>query len=228
MTGFFYLPIMKFKLHLIFFISLLFFFNCRGSKNSNNTRNSLSLEAIRPYEKCSDILPIIEYTKGINLLNDLEGLSYSTAYNSIYTPYTIVADSVQKDSIRYLYAKRIKRLVTIAFPKIEITNESTILSKNYQFIVENANNVLINTNAKSSIKNLITNTNISKKQLLIYNSSTINKNKLRITVRFLIFDLKKYKVIYKDVFQYNCDIRDYNSLEKAITYGLLKLKLNSE
>lgn len=208
-------------------IFVLLIFACGTGKN----KKVYSLEEIRPFAKCDSLLPLIDIEDDNYKLKNINNLSYSTTYTSIYTDYKLKSDSTQKERIRYDYENRIHDLVTFAFPNIEITNDSVLLSKNYQSIAKPINKLHLKDNYyESYINYLITETNRSNKQLFIRVYSSHRKEKSNIYITFYVFRIKQKskEILYEDRMRYNCDIRDYDSLEKVISYGLLKIKESFE
>ena len=190
-----------------------------------------SLEEIRPFTRCDSIVPLIDMEDENYVLKNANNLSYSTAYVSIFTDYKIKADSTEKEVIRFDYEKRIHDLVTLAFPNIETTNDSVLLSKNYNSITKPLNKLFLKDNYyQIYINDLVTETNRSNKQLFIriYSSHRLDRSNIYITFYIFRIKQKSKEILYEDRMRYNCDIRDYESLEKVISYGLLKIKESFE
>ena len=139
-----------------------------------------------------------------------------------------IADSLEKDSLRFLYAKKMQNLIKTTFPKIEMTNDSILLRKNYEFIGKNTGSFILNKKYNKSIEKLSTKTQKSKKQLFITVTSFLGKIRFPNRVIIYILDVQKNMPLYIDSYQYDCDIRDYETLEKVISNGFLKLKENFE
>ncbi len=211
-------------------ILLIIISGCSSYEQRLKREKKYSFKNIIPYTKCSDPVKLIDETKGdVFLLKDLNNLSYSTAYTSIDTYHSSISDTIAKDSIRYLYANNINKLVGSVFSNVNMINDSLILKKSNNYIYKNTSN--INRGKEkitASIKNLIQQNKNSTQQLFIEISSFYFNNEFNNSVTIFVFDLSENKLLYLDKLKYICDIRDYNSLEKVLSFGLLKLKENFE
>jgi len=214
---------MKSKLLFYYSFLLLILVNCSGSKNSHTINQSIPLSKVELYRECSDPVEVFDTPDEDNSKINLRSLSYSTTYTAIYTHH-INADSLEKDSIRFAYAKSTRNLVKMAFPKIALTDDAILLRRDYKYIVKNLNNIYFDNTLNKSVENLTTEAYTANMQLFINVSSSLGKNKFPNRVCFYIFNINNNELKYRDCFTYNCDIRDYTALEKVISHGLLKLK----
>lgn len=206
-------------------------FNCSGIKKAVfKKEQSLSMEARIPFMKCNSPVELNDKKDQRNSLKDLDSLSFSIAYTSIDTYHANrVSDSLKKNEIRYFYAHKIKELVGGSFSKISFVNDSVLLNKDYDYINKSVSNIIYNKGkTKPSIDKISLNQRGSNKQLFINIHSFFFKAEFKNYVAFFVFDLKEKQLLYLDRMDYKCDIRDYNSLEKVVLYGLSKLKQNFE
>jgi hypothetical protein len=219
---------MRIKQIQLYLILPFILFGCNGSKSGVTIKRDYSFSTRIPYKKCDDPIKLNE-DLSTNSLKNFDNLSFSAAYTSIDTYHSAVSDTIAKDSIRYLYAKNIKDLVKLSFPNIEMLNDSMILKKDNPFILKNTGNIWYrNRNLNSSITKLIQESYQSNKQLFIEISSYYYQKQFNNRINIFVFNTTENKLLYLNKLNYICDIRDYESLEKAISYGLLKLKENFE
>ncbi|MEZ4797310.1 MAG: hypothetical protein R2785_09075 [Flavobacteriaceae bacterium] len=218
---------MKLNLPFYFLILAVAFSSCGVGHESTKSNREISLQMVEAYKKCEDPVEVLDKPDKPHLLTNLSDLSFSTAYTSIYTHH-IKADSLEKDSIRFLYARNIKSLIKNAFPNIEMTNDSVLLRKNYFYIAKNSNALVLTKRPNKNIEKYKLKAYGSNKQLFININSFLGKMKFPTNVSINVFDTQNNKLLYSDYLQYECDIRDYETLEKVISYGLLKLKENFE
>ena len=218
---------MKSNSLLFFLIISIVLSSCSISHKSNESKRVMSLQIVDPFKVCKEPIEVYDKPDKPHLLTNLSDLSFSTAYTSIYTHH-IKADSLEKDSIRFLYARNIKGLIKNTFPNIEMTNDSVLLRKNYFYIVKNSNALVLTKRPNKSIEKYKVKAYGSNKQLFININSFLGKMKFPTNVSINVFDIKNNVLLYNDYLQYDCDIRDYKALEKVISFGLLKLKENFE
>ena len=101
---------MKLNLPFYFLILAVAFSSCGVGQESTKSNREISLHMVEAYKKCEDPVEVYDKPDKPHILTNLSDLSFSTAYTLILTHH-IQADSLEKDSIRFLYANNLKKLV---------------------------------------------------------------------------------------------------------------------
>lgn len=201
---------------------MLIAYSCASSKPSDKPK----LDDTISFISCDKLFPINDIEDENSILNDINNLSYSGMYTIIHTlkPKT---DSLEKNNIRYQYNGKIKSKISEILPNVTIEEKNPLINKSFQYIWKIRNSFFTHKRHVTSNIEKIT-SDASNKQLYIISEYiqpelTINET---ITIYIFIFDPIKKELLYTDRLKYNCDIRDYKSLERALSYGLYKVKEN--
>ena len=201
--------------------SILFFSILLGCKTSSKTtENNKELPIIYCNDKI-DLIPSDEYD--VRILKSLDNLSFSSNYSILY-PSSI--DTLVKNKYRYQIANISDSIVKEYFPSIEI-NRNNILEKDYNYIARNTlyihrKDIL---NKEKYIKKVLTPTEKDKQLLIVTKLQSNNWG----TIHFYILNnVNKQQLLYYDSYGFQCDVRDLESYQKILNYGLIKLIESTE
>lgn len=196
--------------------------SCKTTSKINPTTKETSNEL--PIIYCNDkidLIPSDEYD--VRNLKSLNNLSFSSNYSILY-PSAI--DTLVKNKYRYQIADISDSIVKEYFPLIEI-NRNNILEKDYNHIASNTiyihrKDIL---NKEKYIKKVLTSTEKSKQLLIVTKLQSNNWG----TIHFYVLNnVNKQQLLYYDSYGFQCDVRDLESYEKILNYGLIKLIESTE
>ncbi|NIK93382.1 hypothetical protein GZ212_14560 [Mangrovimonas sp. CR14] len=198
----------------VFAIALLFIC-CKSSHIQS--KKLVNKPKLPPATYCEDDVKLNDQNKNdFNNLLSLDNLAFSTAYTLIYNP----TDSIQKDSLRFKIAHWTTDLIKQEWPDLPKIENHNLLSKTYNQVMfatsplkfYNKRKVSSDLMVEGQFQNLFI-------EIIFYSKNQSNNT----SVKIFVFDTKN-NLRYLDQMNYSCDVRDFASLEKVLSYGLQKLR----